>query len=124
MTIESGAFSSAITVYPSGPSPGRTAASTLSERSSSSASPRSATSVIATFGRASTTDAVAEVTATFVASGFLLAKPPIRMPARAISSRMPVEIMNALLRNFEPISRSATSQMALVSRTGAGVLTG
>jgi hypothetical protein len=73
---------------------------------------------------AETTDAVSAVAATGIVSVFLLAKPPNRMPARASTSRMPVEMRNALLRSFDPISRSATSQMPLEVRAGAGVLTG
>ncbi len=95
-----------------GPSPGTTAASTFSERTSSSAAAWSATSVISRPGRADTADAVSEVTATGIASVFLLAKPPITMAARARISRMPVEIRKALLRSFDPISRSATSQIS------------
>jgi ABC-2 type transport system permease protein len=81
-----------------------------------------------TFGRAPTTDAVCEVAATASGVDDLLAKPPISTPASATSSRMPVEIMNALLRSLEPISRSATSQTAdavdCVVFAGRGVLTG
>ncbi|MDF2563096.1 MAG: hypothetical protein K0R99_4542 [Microbacterium sp.] len=75
-------------------------------------------------GIADTTEAVSAVAAMGVVSVFLLAKPPRMMPASASTSRMPVEIRKALLRSFDPISRSATSQMPLVLRTGAGVLTG
>jgi hypothetical protein len=80
--------------------------------------------VTSTFGMAETAEAVSAVAAIGVVSVFLLANPPNRMPARARTSRMPVEIRKALLRSFEPISRSATSQMPFELRTGEGVLTG
>ena len=80
--------------------------------------------VTSTFGMAETAAAVSAVAAIGVVSVFLLAKPPNRMPASARTSRMPVEIRNALLRSFDPISRSATSQMPLEARTGVGALTG
>ncbi|MDQ0728044.1 hypothetical protein QFZ21_003044 [Microbacterium sp. W4I20] len=128
-TRELGASLSAMIVMPEGPPPGTIAASTFSSRTSASASALSATSVTVKFGRADTTEAVSEVAATgvFSVAALLLAKPPITMPARASSSRMPVEIRKALLRSLDPISRSATSQTCeawpaepVEGRTGAG----
>jgi hypothetical protein len=51
---------------------------------------------------------------------FCAAKPPNTRPARAITNRIAVEIKNALLRSFEAISRSATSQIAAASVGAAG----
>ena len=67
----------------------------------------------------STACVVSAVTATFVSSWFWAAKPPITIVASAATKRMRVEMTNALLRSFEAISRSATSQ-TLVSSRGAG----
>ena len=81
---------------------------------------RSATSVTSRPGTPSTYRADSLVTATGVVEALCALKPAQMTPARAMTNRMPNEIRNALLRSFDPISRSATSQ-TLCAKVGAVV---
>ena len=66
-------------------------------------------------GTPSTYCAASAVTATGVVDELCALKPAQMTPARAMTNRMPNEMRNALLRSFEPISRSATSQTLCVN---------
>ena len=95
-----------------------TAASTVPSFTSASAAASSATSVTSSPGTPSTYCAEALVTATGVVDESLALKPAQMTPARASTNRMPKEMRNDLLRSFDPISRSATSQ-TLCAKVGA-----
>ena len=116
-----GALESAMTAKPVGDAESPTiAASTSPDSTRASASARSAASVTSRPGTSCTYCWASAVTATGVPLVEPAWMPPQTTRASAPRKRMIVEIRKALLRIFEAISRSATSQ-TLCGVVGAGV---